>query len=193
MNEQQYGVQGGYGQPAGAPMYASSSGGYPPPPGGYPPPSGGYPPPPGGGYPPPPPGGGYPPPGQPPYGQPQYGGPPPPPPGAGLPPNTAAAIAYITFIPAVIFLVMDPYKRSNFVRFHAWQCIVLTGVWVLFAIIFGILSVVHILWILFAIVHALINLGLFIFWLIAIIKASKGERYHIPVVGDLAENFTGTV
>jgi uncharacterized membrane protein len=189
--------QGQQGTP-GAPMY-SSSGGFPPPGGSYPPPSGGYPPP-------PPPGGGYggpggypppPPPGQPPYGQPPYGAPPPvpPPPGQGLPPNTAAALSYITFIPAIIFLVLDPYKRSSFVRFHAWQCIVLTGVSVAISIIFMVLGFLplHFIWLLMMLAHTAINLAIFIFWLIAIIKASKGERYHIPVVGGIAENFAGSV
>jgi uncharacterized membrane protein len=185
------GQPGGYagsaqGGSVGGPAYAASGGGYPPPPP-PPPPPGGY----GTGP------GGYPPPGQPPYGQPPYGGPPvppPAPPGAGLPPNTAAALSYLTFIPAVIFLLLDPYKRSNFVRFHAWQCIMLTCVSIVISIIFMILgSVAHVLWILFTLVHLVVDLVLFVFWLIAIIKASKGERYHIPVVGGLAENFTGQV
>ena len=70
----------------------------PPPPGYTPPPTGQYPPP---GYPPP----GYPPPG---YGQPAV---------AGLSRNSAAALAYVTFIPAIIFLIMAPYSKDRFIRF----------------------------------------------------------------------------
>ena len=163
-----------------APAYASSGGQYPPPP-----PPGSY----GTGP------GGYPPPGQPPYGQPPYGGPPvpPPPQGEGLPPNTAAALAYLTFIPAIIFLILDPYKRSSFVRFHAWQCIVLTCVWVLIQVIFRVIGVLPLSWVLLLPMRVVVGLILFIVWLIAIIKASKGERYHIPVIGGLAENFAGQV
>jgi uncharacterized membrane protein len=178
--------------PVNAPVQQASGGGYPPPP------SGGYPPPPGGGY--PPPGGGYPPPGYPPQGQPpQYGGPPAPPPGEGLPPNTAAAVAYITFIPALIFILIDPYKRINYVRFHSWQCLVLTGVSIVVAIAFMILSMlltmIHlgILSLLLGLVHFAISIGFFIFWLIAIIKASKGERYHIPIIGGIAEKMAGNM
>ena len=44
---------------------------------------------------------------------------------AGLSDNAAGAIAYITIIPAIIFLVMPPYNQSPTVRFHAWQSIFL--------------------------------------------------------------------
>lgn len=132
----------------------------------------------------------YPPPGTPPPG---YVPPPPqaPPPGyvkpAGPSTNTIAALAYITFIPALIFLIIEPYKNSDFIRFHSWQCIVLTLVDMAASIVFG--------WMGFfgAMIRALLALLLFVFWLIAIIKASKGERYHIPIVGDLAETLTAKV
>ena len=40
---------------------------------------------------------------------------------SGLSDNAAAGIAYITIIPAIVFLIIEPFKRSPFVRFHAWQ------------------------------------------------------------------------
>jgi uncharacterized membrane protein len=122
---------------------------------------------------------------------PQYPPPPPPPSaGQGLSSNAAAAISYITFIPAVLFLVMEPYNRDRFVRFHAWQCIALTVVAVIIGIIFTVLGFVgfHVLlWM----IHSLVDLVLFVFWLIALIKASQGQWYKIPIVGDLAANFAG--
>ena len=44
---------------------------------------------------------------------------------SGLTDNAAGAIAYFTFIPAVLFLVTEPYNKSSYVRFHAWQSILL--------------------------------------------------------------------
>ena len=195
MSDQNYGgppqQQGGWSQvpqpnqPPAAPGYGAGSAQYPPPP--PPPPGYGA----GPGYPPPPPG--QPPYGQPPYNQPPYGTPTPQ--GQGLTANTAAAIAYLTFIPAIIFLVIDPYKRISLVRFHAWQCIVLTCVSVAVSIAFMILGFLplHFLWVIFMLVHTAIDIALFVFWLIAIIKASKGERYHIPGIGPIAENFAAKV
>jgi len=176
-----------------------------------PPPPAAAPPPPAGGYQPvygsqpqtPPPPSGYASTPPPPQGPPQgYGGgpgpqyPPPPPPasaGQGLSSNAAAAISYITFIPAVLFLVMEPYSRDRFVRFHAWQCIALTIVAVGISIIFTVLGVmgVHILWWMFMLIRLAIRLILFVFWLVALIKASQGQWYKIPIVGDLAASFAG--
>jgi uncharacterized membrane protein len=31
-----------------------------------------------------------------------------------------------------------------------------------------------------------VGLGIFVLWLIAIVKASKGEWYKLPVIGDFA-------
>jgi uncharacterized membrane protein len=176
-------VAGGY-----QPVYGSGSGPQTPPP----PPGGGYASAPGGGYTPPPPQG--PPPG---YGggpAPQYPPPPPPPSaGQGLTSNAAAAISYITFIPAVLFLVLEPYNRDRFVRFHAWQCIALTVVAVGIRIIFAVLTMMsfHLLWWLFLLIRMALGLILFVFWLIALIKASQGQWYKIPIVGDLAASFAG--
>ena len=45
----------------------------------------------------------------------------------GLTSNVAGALAYLTIIPAIIFLVADPYKQDRFVRFHAFQCLFLAA------------------------------------------------------------------
>ncbi len=44
---------------------------------------------------------------------------------SGLSDNAAGAIAYLTFIPAVCFLIMEPYNKNSYIRFHAWQSIML--------------------------------------------------------------------
>ena len=50
--------------------------------------------------------------------------------GGGLADNVAGLLAYVTIIPAIIFLLIEPYRRNPFVRFHAFQClgIALTGI-----------------------------------------------------------------
>ena len=42
---------------------------------------------------------------------------------AGLTDNVAGALAYVTIIPAIVFLVLEPFNRKRFVRFHAFQSI----------------------------------------------------------------------
>ncbi|HEX5282718.1 MAG TPA: DUF4870 domain-containing protein [Bryocella sp.] len=180
--------------PPPPPPQQPAPGGYAPVYGSQPqyPPAGGYASGPAGGYPPPP--QGPPPPGYAGGPGPQYPpGAPPPAIGQGLSSNAAAAISYITFIPAVIFLVVAPYNRDRFVRFHAWQCIALTVVAVVIGIVFAMLGIIglHVMfWMLF-LIHRLIDLVIFVFWLIALIKASQGQWYKIPIVGDLATSFAG--
>src|SRR5580698_722078 len=65
---------------------------------------------------------------------------------SGLSDNAAAAIAYITFIPAVIFLVLEPYNRVPLVRFHSWQSIGLSVVaFALHAIVTILATMLHVI------------------------------------------------
>ena len=102
-------------------------------------------------------------------------------PQGGLSETAAGAIAYILIVPAIIFLVMEPYNRSSFVRFHSWQSIFLGISAVALHLILGIIPVIG--WIL--LLPA--SLGFLVLWIILIMKASKGERYKLPFIGNLAE------
>src|SRR5580698_9624875 len=48
-------------------------------------------------------------------------------PGSGLADNVAGMLAYVTIIPAIIFLVMEPYNKNRFIRFHSFQCLFFAG------------------------------------------------------------------
>ena len=124
---------------------------------------------------------------------------PPPPPGytppqaigaSGLSNDAVAAISYITFIPATIFLVLDPYKRVPYIRFHAWQSIGFSVIAFLLHIILTVIQIsLHFIpgtFIVFSLIHTLISLALFLVWLFLILKASRGEWFKLPVAGDFA-------
>ena len=99
---------------------------------------------------------------------------------AGLSDNAAGAIAYITIIPAIIFLVVEPYNKSPFVRFHAWQSICLNVAWFALNIVVSFIPFVRYF------LLPLVGLGMFIIWIITLLKASKGEWFKLPVIGDFA-------
>ena len=101
---------------------------------------------------------------------------------SGLSNNTAAALSYLTIIPAIIFLVMEPYNKVAFIRFHAFQCIGLTVTAVVVHIAAALIPVIG--WIL----TPFISLAFLVIWLITILKASKGEWFKLPVIGPFAEN-----
>jgi len=112
-------------------------------------------------------------------------------PSSGLSDNAAGAIAYLTIIPAIIFLVIEPFNKIPFVRFHSWQSIMLCVAAFLLQVLVSIIEmVVHFIpgiIFLFMLVHLALGLGLFLLWLFVILKASKGEWYKLPIIGDLAE------
>ncbi len=112
---------------------------------------------------------------------------------SGLSPNSAAAIAYITPIPAILFLVMEPYNKTPLVRFHSIQSIGLAVVWMALWIVVAILSAmmamipfVRMLILLIPFLYFAVGVCFFILWLITILKASKGEWYKLPIIGDFA-------
>jgi uncharacterized membrane protein len=94
----------------------------------------------------------------------------------GLDENVAGFLCYLLgFITGIVFLVVE--KKSSFVKFHARQStITFLSLFVLF-FIFGWIPIMGTLMLIFSL----------ILWLALMIKALRGERYSLPVVGKLAE------
>ena len=101
----------------------------------------------------------------------------------GMSQNMAAALAYVTFIPAVIFLMTEPYNKNAFVRFHSIQSIALFVVWVVCFIAQMVLMFIPILGFLIGLV---IGLGMLVTWIVTVLKASQGAWFKLPVIGDIA-------
>ncbi len=102
--------------------------------------------------------------------------------------NVAGMLAYLTFVPAVLLLFVEPYRRNRRVRFHAWQCIDLTLAWT---------AVELVLWTVnriapdaalpLGVFDSLFTLALFVLWIMLMIKTVNGQKYRLPVIGALAE------
>ena len=112
---------------------------------------------------------------------------------AGLSENAASAIAYLTFIPAIVFLLVPPYNASPYVRFHAWQSILLNAT---AAAVSFLLSFVLVFFMVFGefllvTLTRMIWLAWFVLWLVCVVKALNGQRFKIPLLGDLAEKQAG--
>lgn len=94
---------------------------------------------------------------------------------AGMADNVAGALAYVTIIPAIVFLLVEPYSRNRFVRFHSFQCIFfLVGVFILHIAV----SAVPFLW--FLPLHSLISLGTIIVLVLCAAKANQNQWYKLP-------------
>jgi uncharacterized membrane protein len=109
-----------------------------------------------------------------------------------FPVKITGALAYVTIIPAILFLLLEPYKKNPFVRFHSLQCLflwlacLLIGVALKFAapILFIIPVLGHLLaWL----ISMVLALAVFVMWLVLVIKALQGEMFKLPMLGDFAE------
>ncbi len=110
---------------------------------------------------------------------------------SGLADNVAGMLAYVTFIPAIIFLVTPPYNKSRFIRFHSFQSIFFAVAVFAIQVALTFLTVVPFLVLLTAPLHMLVALGALIVWIILLLKANQGQMYKLPIIGDLAEKQAG--
>jgi uncharacterized membrane protein len=109
-----------------------------------------------------------------------------------LPQVVAGALAYCTFIPAIVFLLVAPFNRNRFVRFHSFQSI---GLWLALSVAGAALRLGGFLLflipvvgqLLLLLVSMLLGLGFFVIWLVLVVKALQGERFTLPVIGGFAE------
>jgi uncharacterized membrane protein len=109
----------------------------------------------------------------------------------GLTDNVAGMLAYFTIIPAIVFLVLEPYNRSRFIRFHAWQSILFNAGWWILWMVLRVIVHISLLGFLTLLIWPLIGLGGFIVWIILVLKANQGQMFKLPVIGDLAEKQAG--
>jgi uncharacterized membrane protein len=107
---------------------------------------------------------------------------------SGLSDNAAAGIAYITLIPAIVFLIIAPFKSSFYVRFHAWQSIFFFVAWAVIDILVGLVQniVPSAIFLTFTVLQ-LVALALFVVWVILLVSTFGGKRYKLPVIGGMAE------
>ena len=97
----------------------------------------------------------------------------------GLDENVAGFFCYLLgFITGIVFLAVE--KESPFVKFHARQStITFLGLFVMMLLV-GWITI-------FGILIFIVSL---ILWLILMVKALRGEKYMLPIVGKLAREKT---
>jgi len=99
---------------------------------------------------------------------------------SGFDENVAAALCYgLGWVSGLLFFATEPENR--FVRFHAMQSMLVFGpACVVFMIC---LSIPFLGWIL----SIFVFYGSAALWLVLMFKAYQGERFKLPVAGDIAE------
>lgn len=112
---------------------------------------------------------------------------------SGLADNVAGMLAYVTIIPAIIFLVMEPYNKNRFIRFHSFQNIFFVVAWIVLSIGLSIIGMIPVLGWITLVLWPLIGLAGLVVWILLLMKAYQGQMYKLPVIGDMAEKQANSV
>ncbi|MCX6005584.1 MAG: DUF4870 domain-containing protein [Chloroflexi bacterium] len=101
----------------------------------------------------------------------------------GLEENVAGLLCYVVgWITGLIFFLIE--KDSKFVKFHAMQSIITFGALAIIAIILNYIPFVG--WV----VGGLLGILGLVLWIVLMIKAYQGQKFKLPVIGDLAEKWS---
>ena len=110
----------------------------------------------------------------------------------GLQPNVAGLLCYVLgWITGLIFFLIE--KENKFVRFHAMQSIIVFGALFVLQIVIGIFVrifiVIHLYFFLpvFTLLYPLVGLVALVLWILLMVKAYQGEKFKLPIAGDIAE------
>ena len=97
----------------------------------------------------------------------------------GIDENVGGALTYaLGWITGAAFLILEP--SNKFVRFHAWQSVIVFGG---LSIAWFIAMASIVFWLVAVVVIPILSAVL---WLLLMFKAYQGERYRLPFAGDLA-------
>jgi uncharacterized membrane protein len=103
----------------------------------------------------------------------------------GIQQNLAGLLCYLVWwITGIIFLILE--KENQFIRFHAVQSIITFGAISIIQIILPFIPVIggilaYIVWVLS-----------FILWIVLMFKAYQGQKFKLPIAGDIADNQSKT-
>ena len=116
----------------------------------------------------------------------------------GLEPNIAALLGYLIGILAVVWLVIEPYNKNRFIRFHAFQAIGLFIAWFVLMIALTILSVVlafipYVGGVIALLLWPVFGLAIFVVWVLLMVKAYQKQMWKLPVIGNFAEQMANKV
>ena len=110
----------------------------------------------------------------------------------GIQANMAALLCYLAgWVTGLIFFLVE--KDNKFVRFHAMQSIIVFGafsaVWIVVSVLVSLAIAIHAYFLLplFGLVSTLLSLFALVLWIVLMIKAYQGEKFKLPVAGDIAE------
>ena len=115
---------------------------------------------------------------------------------SGLSENVAALLSYVLgWLTGLIFLLID---KRPFVRFHAAQSLVTFGglhiARIILGAVFGFGWWAYGGWVnvgIGALLVGVVGLVSLVLWIVCMVKAYQGQRFKVPIAGDIAEGIAG--
>jgi len=102
----------------------------------------------------------------------------------GLDENVAGLLCYVLgWVSGLVFILLE--QENKFVRFHAFQSIIVFGVLTVASFILGWIPIIG------GFLGWLISLLGLVLWIVLMVKAYQGKRYKLPWSGNLAERWVG--
>ncbi len=101
--------------------------------------------------------------------------------------HIAAMLCYIPFIgwvPALVFLFTDPYRRNRGLRFHAFQSLFTFASVVAIDVVLGVVTLGAMP--LFYELHQIFYLAVVVLFVVMMIKTYQRQSIRLPIVGDWA-------
>jgi uncharacterized membrane protein len=99
---------------------------------------------------------------------------------SGMNQNVAGLLCYVAgWITGLIFFLIE--KENKFVRFHAMQSIITFGGLTVLFFVAGVIPFVNL------VLVPILGLAQLVLWIILMVKAYQGEKFKLPVIGDIAE------
>jgi uncharacterized membrane protein len=99
---------------------------------------------------------------------------------SGLESNVAAALAYFPIL-ALVWLLIEPYSKDTFIKFHSIQSLALLVATIGVSIVLGMIPVLGWILLLF------LPFAVLAVAIVCAVKAYQNERFKLPVLGDFAE------
>jgi uncharacterized membrane protein len=110
----------------------------------------------------------------------------------GMQANIAGLLCYaLGWIGGLVFFLIE--KENKFVRFHAMQSIIvfgaLTVLQIAIAMFMGIFGMINlgVLIPVLSLINGLVALAVLVLWVVLMVKAYQGEKFKLPIAGDIAE------
>jgi len=114
----------------------------------------------------------------------------------GVAPNVGGLLCYVPccvgFVVSIVAVIIE--KENRFLRFHAFQSLLLHGAAIVLSIglqigTFTIATFSSILAFLFSLLGFLLGLGLLGVTIFMMMKANNNEEFKLPVIGDMANQW----